>query len=121
MPRDFMRFNERLNCMEWFYALPEGNGTADTAGFEIVDLPSGLFAVAPCVDADFDQAEDWMKTRGELREWAENSDKFKPYENGEGKVELYPMFQIVSPRYLYSEGISIEDLYFPIERVDRND
>ena len=30
--------------------------------------------------------------------------------------ELYPLFHIVSPGDLYAEGISIEDLYFPIER-----
>lgn len=115
-PRDFMRFNERRNCMEWFYALPEGTDPAQTGDFEIVELPAGLFAVASCMDADFDQAADWLKTRSELMEWAESSGRFKPYENGEGKAELYPMFRIVSPGYMYDEGISIEDLYFPIER-----
>ena len=36
--------------------------------------------------------------------------------NAEGKKERYPMFHIVSPGELYEEGISVEDLYFPIER-----
>jgi hypothetical protein len=115
-PRDFMWYNERLGVQEWFYALPAGAKEEDCGGFEIVDLPSGLFAVASCLDADLDQAADWLNTREELIIWAEKSNKFKAYENAEGKKERYPMFHIVSPGELYEEGISVEDLYFPIER-----
>lgn len=114
--RDFMWYNERLGVQEWFYALPAGAKEEDCGGFEIVDLPSGLFAVASCIDADFDQAADWMNTRGELMKWADSSEKFKVYENAEGKKERYPMFHIVSPGELFEEKISIEDLYLPIER-----
>lgn len=115
-PRDFMWYNERLGVQEWFYVLPAGAKEEDYGGFEIVDLPSGLFAVASCLDADLDQAADWLNTREELISWAEKSDTFKAYENAEGKKERYPMFHIVSPGELYEEGISVEDLYFPIER-----
>ena len=115
-PRDFMWYNERLGVREWFYALPVGAKEEDCGGFEIVDLPGGLFAVASCTNADFDQAADWLHTREELLKWATESDKFKAYENSEGKKERYPMFHIVSPGELYPEKISIEDLYFPIER-----
>ena len=115
-PRDFMWYNERLGVQEWFYALPAGVKEEDCGGFEIVDLPSGLFAVASCLDADLDQAKDWLDTREVLLNWAAESEKFKAYENGEGKKERYPMFHIVSPRSLYTENISIEDLYLPIER-----
>lgn len=113
-PRDFMWYNERIDAREWFYALPEHIDPASITEFEIVDLPCGLFAVAPCLDADLDRAEDWLKTRSELMEWAEKSDRFMPYRNGAGKPERYPMFRIVSPPSLIGEGISIEDLYFPI-------
>jgi hypothetical protein len=70
------------------------------------------------LDADLDQAADWLHTREELLKWAADSDQFKAYENGEGKKERYPMFHIVSPGELYAEKISIEDLYLPIERVN---
>ena len=115
-PRDFMWYNERIGAQEWFYALPAGATEEDCKGFELVELPSGLFAVASCLDADFDQAEDWLKTREELIKWALESNKFKLYENEKGKKERYPMFHIVSPGELYAEKISIEDLYLPIER-----
>lgn len=115
-PRDFMWYNERLGVREWFYALPAGARAEDCGGFDIVDLPDGLFAVASCMNADFDQAADWLATRGELMKWAAENDRFKAYENGEGKRERYPMFHIVSPGEMYAENISVEDLYLPIER-----
>lgn len=115
-PRDFMWYNEQLGVREWFYALPAGAKEEDCGGFEIVDFPGGLFAVASCMNADFDHAADWLNTREALAKWALGSDKFKAYENGEGKKERYPMFHIVSPGELYAEKISIEDMYFPIER-----
>ena len=115
-PRDFMWYNERLGAQEWFYALPAGAKEEDCGGFETVDLPGGLFAVASCIDADFDQAADWLDTRAALIKWVESSGQFRVYENAEGKKERYPMFHIVSPGELYEEKISIEDLYLPIER-----
>ena len=115
-PRDFMWFNERIGAREWFYALPACAKMEDCGGFEVVDLPGGLFAVASCVNADLDGAADWLAVRAELHRWARESSLFRPYENGEGRRERYPMFHIVSPGEMYDEGISIEDLYFPIER-----
>lgn len=115
-PRDFMWYNERLGAQEWFYALPAGADVEAIADFEIVDLPSGLFAVASCMDADLDQAADWLKTREELIEWVNSSEHFWLYQNGAGKPEKYPMFHIVSPGWLIREGISVEDLYMPIEK-----
>ena len=115
-PRDFMWYNERLGAREWFYALPAGARTEDLGGFEAVDLPGGLFAVAACANADLDGAADWLGTRAELLQWAVESAVFCPYRNGEGRRERYPMFHIVSPGAMYAERISIEDLYLPIER-----
>ena len=68
------------------------------------------------MDADFDGAADWLATRAELLKWANESERFRAYENGNGKPERYPMFHIVSPGEMYAEGISVEDLYLPIER-----
>ncbi|NLW70135.1 MAG: hypothetical protein GX061_03550 [Eubacteriaceae bacterium] len=92
-------------------ALPEGFEGEDTGGFEITELPCGLYAVAPCLDG----AADWEKTRGELTQWANDSELFKPYENAPGKKERYPLFHIVTPGRLMAKGISVEDLYLPIE------
>ncbi|MGN1000110.1 MAG: GyrI-like domain-containing protein [Faecousia sp.] len=113
-PRDFMWYNERLGAQEWFYALPCSADNVDCGGFELRDLPHGLFAVASCLDADLDQAKDWLSTREELITWVRASDRFALYENGDGREERYPMFHIVSPGRLLPEGISIEDLYLPI-------
>ena len=115
-PRDFMWYNERRGVREWFYALPAGAKEADCGGYEIVDLPGGLFAVASCINADFDQAADWLATREQLLDWAAASNQFKAHVNGAGKRERYPMFHIVSPGEMYAEHISIEDLYLPSER-----
>ena len=110
-----MWYNERIGAQEWFYALPENADERELDGFGVRTLPHGLFAVASCLDADLDGAADWMQTREALLRWAQESDRFMPYENGEGKPERYPMFHIVSPGRLIPEGVSVEDLYFPIE------
>ena len=109
-----MWYNERIGAQEWFYALSENADERGLDGFEERMLPHGLFAVASCLDADLDGAADWMQTRAALLAWAQESDRFMPYENGEGKPERYPMFHIVSPGRLIPEGVSVEDLYLPI-------
>ena len=118
-PRDFMWYNERIGAQAWFYALPENEDERGLDGFEVRTLPHGLFAVASCLDADLDGAADWMQTRAALLAWAQESNRFMPYENGEGKPERYPMFHIVSPERLIPEGVSVEDLYLPIEERKR--
>ncbi|MDO5294438.1 MAG: hypothetical protein Q4F05_17020 [bacterium] len=113
-PRDFMWYNERIGAQEWFYALPEHADISQIKDYEIVDLPSGLYAVASCLDADLDEAKDWMGTREEVMNWVKESELFDLYVNDEGKEERYPMFHIVSPGRLFHKGISIENLYVPI-------
>lgn len=113
-PRDFMWYNERTGAQEWFYALPCDPAEVDCGGFEIRDLPAGLYAVASCLDADLDEARDWLSTREELVRWVKESEKFALYENGDSRPERYPMFHITSPGRLIPEGISIENLNVPI-------
>lgn len=115
-PRDFMWYNERLGVREWFYALPAHADLSKITDYEIVDLPSGLFAVASCLDADLDAAQDWLRTREEIIQWADSSDLFDVYRNEAGKAEKYPMFHIVSPSWTRPLGVSIENLYVPIEK-----
>ncbi len=114
-PRDFMWYNEQKGAQEWFYALPYDCNENQVDGFEIVDLPAGLFAVASCLDADIDKAADWLNTRQAIIDWVTQSDRFCLYENAEGKPERYPMFHITSPGYMIPDGISIENLYVPIQ------
>ena len=116
-PRDFMWYNERCGAQEWFYALPAGADAGELPEFPIADLPAGLYAVASCLDADLDGAADWMQTREEVMAWVRESKRFRLYRNEDGKPERYPMFHIVSPGRLIPTGISIEDLYIPIEEV----
>lgn len=113
-PRDFMWYNEKKGVQEWFYALPYDCVENQIDGFEIVDLPSGLFAVASCLDADIDNAADWLQTRQTIIDWVGKSDRFSLYENGDGKAERYPMFHIISPGAMIADGIFIENLYVPI-------
>ena len=101
-PRDFMWYNEKKEVREWFYALPCESREKQMEGFEIVDLPHGLFAVASCLDE-------------EIVEWVNASGRFRVYENCDNKAERYPMFHIISPGYLIPSGISMENLYVPIE------
>ena len=117
-PRDFMWYNERLHAQEWFYALPAGADPAQIPDYEIVDLPSGLYAAASCLNADLDEAKDWLRTREEIIDWVNESGQFELYVNGEGKEEKYPMFHIISPGWLMSSGISVEDLYIPIVKKE---
>lgn len=102
-----MWYHERIGAQEWFYASPAGAKEENCGGFETVNLPGGLFAVTSCINADSDQAADWLNTREERIQWAEKSEQFKVYENGEGKTERSPMFHIVSPGALYQEHLSI--------------
>ncbi|WP_148408739.1 hypothetical protein [Murimonas intestini] len=113
-PRDFMWYNERRMVQEWFYALPSDADLSQITDYDIVDLPSGLYAVASCLNADLDGAEDWHSTREEIISWVNASEQFDLYVNGEGKEERYPMFHIVSPGWMMPKGISIEDLYVPV-------
>lgn len=112
-----MWYNERCGAQEWFYALPAGADAGELPEFPIADLPAGLYAVASCLDADLDGAADWMQTREEVMAWVRESKRFRLYRNEDGKPERYPMFHIVSPGRLIPTGISIEDLYIPIEEV----
>ena len=117
-PRDFMWCNERTLINEWFYALPEGYDTSSLE-FEVVNLPHGLYAVAPCLSPTVDASDDWLKTRWELIEWVYASDTFKLYDNRPGRPERYPMFHVVSPERLIDKGVCIADLYVPIEEKRR--
>ena len=45
----------------------------------------------------------------------EKFERFRVPVNASGKPEQYPMFRITSPGRLIPEGISVEDLYLPIE------
>lgn len=117
-PRDFMWYNEKLSVQEWFYALPSNCNLSQITEYEIVDLPSGLYAVASCLDADLDAAKDWLSTRAQMIEWVNADERFDLYLNGEGKAERYPMFHIVSPGWMMPMGISIEDLYVPIVKKE---
>ena len=51
------------------------------------------------------------------KDWGNKSSRFRLYRNEAGKPERYPMFHIVSPGRLIPRGISIEDLYIPIEEA----
>ena len=115
VPRDFMWYNEKINAREWIYTLPNPEINRDYGGYKTKIFPFGLYAVASCIDADCDEARDWLETKKEIEDWVNNSECFALSTIENDQCERYPMFHIISPEILYEKmGIRQEDLYVPI-------
>jgi hypothetical protein len=96
---------------QWGYAVPEI--PEDTGGFEVIDFPGGLYAVAVSVDAD-GADHDFVYNR--ILEWVKNSGCFVLDEN-ESRRSLG---NITSPEYIKDVmGYDQMDLYFPIRVTAR--
>ncbi len=114
IPRDFMVYNSRMQTTEWLYTLPIPDISDDHGGYEVKEYPFGLYAVASCLDADCDQAADWMATRDEIMDWVRKSDCFRLAEEDDG-CERFTMFHIVTPSIVMEKmHIHIQDMYVPI-------
>lgn len=114
MPRDFMWYNEEAKATEWIYALPASAKEEDCGGYEIIEFPFGLYAVGVCIDADLDNAQDWMQTQEEIKEWVDNSELFSLPTPNNDSYRRFPMFHIVTPGWLQEKKFCLEDFYIPI-------
>jgi predicted transcriptional regulator YdeE len=87
-PRDFMWFNKKTNSLEWLYALPAG--VKDTGGYEVLDFPGGLYAVAACKDEE----SDIDRTNKIIHDWVKQSEFFEEDETD----TRYDMGHIITPK-----------------------
>ena len=104
-PRNFM-WSPPDGGFEWGYAVPEV--PEDTGGFDVIDFPGGLYAVAISVDAD---GADHDRVYNGILEWVNNSGCFVPDETDERRS----LGNITSPPGIKKIiGYDQMDLYFPI-------
>jgi AraC family transcriptional regulator len=104
-PRDFM-WSPAEGGFEWGYAV--GEVPKDTAGFEMIDFPGGLYAVAISVDAD---GKDHNRVYKGIQEWVEKSGCFMLDETEKRRS----LGNITSPMMAKEVmGYHQMDLYFPI-------
>ena len=110
-----MWYNERIATTEWNYVLPIPVTNHDFGGYATREYPFGLYAVASCLDADCDKAQDWMATQEQIRQWVRESGCFEVSSPANDPEERYTMFHIVSPSLLKERmGIHQQDMYLPI-------
>jgi len=104
--RDFMWWDEKAGGSAWGLAvtdIPE-----DTGGFDIIDFPGGLYAVANFVD-DADAPGDVFTVVGMLNAWVDNSGCFEADPN-----RNYLNHFIGTRRAAESMGYHQQDIYMPI-------
>jgi len=106
-PRDFMWYNNRIDCFEWLFMIPDG--MRDTNGYEVFDFPRGLFAVATA----YDEGEEINRINRLVHKWVNDSEEYDEYSNECGEQERYDMGHVITPM-----GISRPqmDLFIPIIR-----
>lgn len=104
-PRNFM-WSPAGGGFQWGYAVGEVPG--DTGGFEVIDFPGGLYAVAISVDAD---GKDHDRVYKGIQEWVRKSGCFVLDETEKrrslGNITSPPAAREVM-------GYHQMDLYFPI-------
>jgi hypothetical protein len=91
-PRDFMWYNVKKGYWEWFFALPEGH--EDIGGYDVVDFPGGLYAVAASKDAEEEATEE---TKASIRSWVEASGCFELSISENDQAERYVMTHVTTP------------------------
>ena len=105
--------------VEWAYAVEElskaADGSVDTGGFEVIDFPGGLFAVAVSVDAD---GRDHNRVHSGIQKWVKKSGCFALDETD----RRFSMGHIASPpQAREAMGYHQMDLYFPIRIKGENE
>lgn len=114
-PRDFMWFNEREQATEWFYALPIPETGDSYSGYEAKEFEFGMYAVASNLDADCDDAKDWLETKAAIENYVKDSEVFELSTLGNDNCERYAMFHIITPQHYFDRtGIHQEDMFVPI-------
>ena len=110
--RDFMWGPTSGAWVEWAYAVTDipkaADGGYNLDGFELIDFPGGLFAVAVSVDGD---GRDHDRVHSNIQKWVKKSGCFALDETD----QRFSMGNITSPmRAKEAMGYHQMDLYFPI-------
>ena len=101
--RDFMWYDGAAGGMAWGLAVAVV--PSETGGFDVIDFPGGLYAVANYAD---DDAEG---TYSNIKKWVEESGCFIP---DESRNQLWHSFGCCSAPVSAIMGFSQYDFYFPI-------
>lgn len=108
-PRDFMYFNEEKNCMEWIFAMVDGQ--TDTGGYEISHFPGGLYAVGTTKNTD----EASKESKEYIYNWVNESEVFELSTTENDPVNRYDMFHVSSPEIFNEKmGYHLSEIYVPI-------
>ena len=109
-PHDFMYYDEATKKMVWNYALPQD--MTDAGGFDIIDYPGGIYAVAVSVDGDEGVEGDGEQVYTGMKEWIKESGAFELDE----RPERCTMFHIITSDAVYDAlGYRQLDIYVPIK------
>ena len=105
--RDFMWFDHEAQGFAWGLALTED--LEDTGGYEVIDFPGGLYAVANynCAEGDGDV----LAVYEGMKKWIEKSGCFC-LDDGAGRNGMYHF--INTPAAAEAMGYGQYDLYVPI-------
>ncbi len=108
-PRDFMFYNEEKNCMEWIFAMLDGQ--TDTGGYEVIDFPGGLYAVGTTKDTD----EESKEAKKDIHKWIIDTGMFEVSTKDNDTVRRYDMCHIISPKIFKEKmGYHLSEIYVPI-------
>jgi len=106
--RDFMWYDDAAGGTAWGLAVADV--PADTGGFDVIDFPGGLYAVATYSEGDAEGAY------GKIKEWVEASGCFLP---DESRHHLWQSFGRCSEPVSAVMGYAQYDFYFPILTKER--
>ncbi|ADL50827.1 hypothetical protein [Clostridium cellulovorans] len=108
-PRDFMWYNEKKRYMEWVFAIPDN--CIDFGGYQLVNFPGGLYAVATSKDAD----EDCKTAREEICKWVSESGCFQLATEENDNEIRYTMSHVITPKVFKEKlGYHLADNFVPI-------
>lgn len=108
-PRDFMWFDPETKSLVWSYALSDG--VTDTGGYQTIDFPGGLYAVAISKDGD---DRDGERVYQSVKEWVQASGCFALDE----RPGRYTMFHVITSDAAFGVmGYRQLDLFVPIKPI----
>ena len=102
-----MMFDEGNGKLNWFN--PLSNKIDPHCGFEIVDFPGGLYAVAISIDKDDD---DGQRVYNEIKKWIQTNHIFELDE----RLGHYTMFHVITPDDVFNAmGYRQLEIFVPIK------
>lgn len=109
-PKDFLWHEDKdVNRSVWIMAVEDHVTEADTAPYEIIEFPGGMFLVAT---ADENDPEDLEETVGEMMDWIRCSQVF-----AYGDFPASGMCNMPNPGGMFSKalGIAQQQIFLPLK------